>query len=65
MQSAYVGYDVLCLFDEFVPSFAKQYAHLGEVVVSAAKTFADEVRRGAFPESSGARRTPAHISIVK
>jgi len=59
-----VGYDVLGLFDEFVPLFVKQYAHL-EVVVSAAKTFADEVRRGVFPESSAARRAPAPISEVK
>jgi 3-methyl-2-oxobutanoate hydroxymethyltransferase len=60
-----VSYDVLGLFDEFVPSFAKQYAHLGEAVVSAAKTFADEVRRGVFPESSAARRAQADISVVK
>ena len=59
-----VGYDVLGLFDEFVPLFVKQYAHL-EVVVSAAKTFADEVRRGVFPESSPARRETARISVVK
>jgi len=60
-----VSYDVLGLFDEFVPSFAKQYAHLGEVVVSAAETFADEVRRGMFPASSAARRAQAHISVEK
>jgi len=60
-----VGHDVLGLFDEFVPPFAKQYAHLGEVVVSAAKNFADEVRRGVFPESSAAWRAPVHISVVK
>jgi len=60
-----VSYDVLGLFDEFVPSFAKQYAHLGEVVVSAAETFADEVRRRVFPASSAARRAQAHISVEK
>ena len=60
-----VSYDVLGLFDEFAPSFAKQYAHLGEVVVSAAKIFADEVRRGVCPESSAARQARAHISVVK
>jgi 3-methyl-2-oxobutanoate hydroxymethyltransferase len=60
-----VSHDVLGLFDEFLPPFAKQYAHLGEVVVSAAKTYADEVRRGVFPESSAARRAPARISALK
>ena len=60
-----VGYDVLGLFDEFVPLFVKQYAHLGEVIVSAAKTYPDEVRRGVFPESSAAQRERAPISAVK
>lgn len=40
-----VSYDVLGLFDEFVPPFVKQYAQLGEVIVTAAKTYAEEVRR--------------------
>jgi 3-methyl-2-oxobutanoate hydroxymethyltransferase len=45
-----VSYDVLGLFDSFVPPFVKQYAQLGEMVLNAAKSYANDVRRGAFPE---------------
>lgn len=44
-----VSYDMLGLFDTFIPPFVKQYARLGEAVVSAVRDYADEVRRGAFP----------------
>jgi 3-methyl-2-oxobutanoate hydroxymethyltransferase len=44
-----VSYDMLGLFQEFVPSFVKQYAKLGDQVVAAARLYADEVRGGAFP----------------
>jgi 3-methyl-2-oxobutanoate hydroxymethyltransferase len=44
-----VSYDLLGLYQEFVPSFVKQYANLGEQVVGAARAYADEVRSGAFP----------------
>ena len=45
-----VSYDMLGLFQQFVPSFVKQYAKLGDQVVDAARSFANEVRSGAFPE---------------
>jgi len=45
-----VSYDMLGLFDEFVPSFVKQYAKLGETVKEAAQAYADDVRSGRFPE---------------
>jgi hypothetical protein len=47
-----VSYDVLGLFDTFVPPFAKQYAQLGEVIVRAAKNYANDVREGLFPKST-------------
>src|ERR1700683_1737236 len=34
-----VSYDVLGLFDTFVPPFVKQYAQLGEMVLSAAEHY--------------------------
>ena len=46
-----VSYDMLGLFDEFVPSFVKQYARLADTVVDAAKSYADDVLS----------RTPAHL----
>ena len=55
-----VSYDMLGLFDEFVPSFVKQYARLADTVVEAAKTYAGEVRSGGFPEARHTlRRAPA------
>ncbi len=44
-----VSYDALGLFDEFVPPFVKQYAHLGELVTKAAEAYVDDVRQGRFP----------------
>jgi 3-methyl-2-oxobutanoate hydroxymethyltransferase len=44
-----VSYDVLGIFDTFVPPFVKQYAQLGEVIERAAKDYANDVREGVFP----------------
>ncbi|MCW5981706.1 MAG: 3-methyl-2-oxobutanoate hydroxymethyltransferase [Bryobacteraceae bacterium] len=44
-----VSYDAFGLFTDFVPSFVKQYAKLGDLVIDAARQYADEVRAGAFP----------------
>jgi 3-methyl-2-oxobutanoate hydroxymethyltransferase len=60
-----VSYDVLGLFDTFVPPFAKQYAHLGDVIVTVAENFADDVRQGIYPQCAAARRDRAPISAVK
>jgi len=46
-----VSYDMLGLFREFVPSFVKQYAKLGDQVVEAARSYAEEVRSGEFPKA--------------
>jgi len=53
-----VSYDMLGLFDGFVPSFVKQYAHLAETVVEAARTYVADVREKQFPAS------PASIADV-
>ena len=45
-----VSYDMLGLFDDFVPPFVKQYAQLGTTVVEAAAAYADDVRSGRYPE---------------
>lgn len=44
-----VSYDAFGLNDEFVPSFVKQYANLGEQMVEAAREYAKEVRCSRFP----------------
>ena len=46
-----VLHDVLGLFGEFKPKFAKRYADLGPVVVDALKRFDDDVRAGRFPDA--------------
>lgn len=45
-----VCYDLLGLFQGFVPRFVKRYAELGETIVSATRAYVNEVRAGAFPE---------------
>ena len=45
-----VSYDMLGLFDQFVPSFVKQYAHLAETILTATQQYAEDVRQGKFPE---------------
>jgi len=45
-----VSYDMLGLFDEFIPSFVKRYAELGDAVTRAAREYAAEVKAGQFPK---------------
>jgi 3-methyl-2-oxobutanoate hydroxymethyltransferase len=44
-----VFHDMLGLFKGLKPKFVKRYAELGDTAASAIATYADEVRRGAFP----------------
>jgi len=45
-----VSYDALGLTEEHaMPPFAKRYADLTQVIQNAAKAYADEVKKGAFP----------------
>jgi 3-methyl-2-oxobutanoate hydroxymethyltransferase len=50
-----VSYDMLGLFDTFVPPFVKQYAQLGKTVRSAAKNYISEVRCGTYPQRAAGR----------
>jgi len=43
------AYDILGLFDKFVPRFVKQYQILAPDILSGFNTFTDEVRSGRFP----------------
>ena len=57
-----VSYDAFGMFDKFVPSFVKQYAQLGEQIVSATREYISDVREGRFPAhehtvSAGVRRS--------
>ena len=44
-----VFHDMLGLFDKFLPKFVKQYAKIGDDIVSTLAAYSDEVRQGAFP----------------
>jgi 3-methyl-2-oxobutanoate hydroxymethyltransferase len=46
-----VLHDVLGLFGEFKPKFAKRYADVGAVVTEALRQFDREVRDGTFPDA--------------
>jgi 3-methyl-2-oxobutanoate hydroxymethyltransferase len=56
-----VSYDLLGLFDGFVPPFVKQYAQLGELILNAVKNYADDVRQGAFPQAAAARHNGTSV----
>ncbi len=41
--------DVLGLYDNFTPGFAKQYVNVGQIMTDTFKTYAQEVKDGVFP----------------
>ena len=43
------AYDILGMFDRFVPKFAKQYANLAPAVADGFEAFTAEVRSGEYP----------------
>jgi 3-methyl-2-oxobutanoate hydroxymethyltransferase len=45
-----VIHDLLGLTTGYVPSFAKQYAQIGNTIQTAVKTWCEEIRSGAFPD---------------
>jgi len=47
-----VLYDLLGLFDEFVPKFVKPYGHLKGDALQALRRYKDEVEKGLFPSDS-------------
>ena len=47
-----VLYDLLGLFDEFMPKFVKPYAHLRADALQALRRYREEVEQGKFPSDS-------------
>ena len=47
-----VLYDLLGLFEEFVPKFVKPYAHLKADALQALRRYKEEVELGKFPTDS-------------
>jgi 3-methyl-2-oxobutanoate hydroxymethyltransferase len=58
-----VSYDVLGLFDTFVPPFVKQYAQLGQQILKAVSHYAEDVRQGVFPPTGSVKRD--HAPVLK
>jgi len=54
-----VSYDAFGLYDEMTPKFVKQYAHLGDEMIAAAKQYIAEVEQGEFPDTEHSFRFPA------
>ena len=46
-----VSYDMLGLFDRFVPSFVQTYATLSETIVTATREYVNDVHEGRFPRT--------------
>jgi len=46
-----VSYDMLGLFDRFVPSFVQRYATLADTVTAATKAYVDDVHAGRYPQT--------------
>jgi 3-methyl-2-oxobutanoate hydroxymethyltransferase len=44
-----VSYDALGLYDQLLPSFAKQYVKLAEAISEGTRAFIEDVRSGKFP----------------
>lgn len=44
------AYDLLGIFDKFVPKFVKQYAQMGQQMVEVFDTWCTEIDEGKFPE---------------
>jgi 3-methyl-2-oxobutanoate hydroxymethyltransferase len=53
-----VSYDMLGLFDTFVPPFVKHFAQLGETILQAAKSYSREVREHEYPKAAANASNP-------
>jgi len=60
-----VSYDLLGLFDSFVPPFVKQYAQVGESILNAATDFASDVRKGVYPRTATAPCDTARVPAIQ
>jgi 3-methyl-2-oxobutanoate hydroxymethyltransferase len=46
-----IAWDMLGFFDLFKPKFVKRYASMAQIAIQAISKYADEVRKGEFPEA--------------
>ena len=60
-----VSYDLLGLFDAFVPPFVKQYARMGHAIVDAVRDYAADVRQGNYPMPRVDHRDPSPVLTAR
>jgi len=58
------GYDILGLFEGFVPKFVKQYRMLAPEITAGFNAFADEVRDGSYPAAEHVFTGGAEIALL-
>ncbi len=56
-----VTQDMLGMYSDFVPKFAKQYAQVGLTIKEAVASYGDEIREGVFPEKKHTFKIDASI----
>ncbi len=44
-----VNQDMLGMFSDYVPKFVKQFAHVGDIIRDAVKSYIEEINNGVFP----------------
>jgi 3-methyl-2-oxobutanoate hydroxymethyltransferase len=59
-----VSNDVFGLFHGPVPRFVKQYANAGELIVTGAQAYIEDVRQGRFPAAEHSRRAPVSAEEI-
>ena len=56
------AYDLVGIFDKFVPKFVKQYAHIGPMMVDAFNMYCREIDTGDFPKKEHCFTMSAEVS---
>jgi len=51
-----VIHDLLGIFDDFQPTFVKRYANVREIALQAIRNYAEEVKKGVFPDEKHSYR---------
>lgn len=59
-----VCYDLLGMNPDFTPKFVKRYDDLYSRIRGATEAYAEEVKRGAFPDAAHSFHTPKPLSVV-
>ena len=59
-----VIHDMLGMFEKFIPSFVKQYAHLAPQIREAVQCFRQEVKAGSYPDGGHSFTMDASIEEV-